>query len=65
MWAAQFSEAPPTFLDYLRWICVADGDKSHGELRFHPSFTTREAVVDFAGAQSLRDARLLRPAANP
>lgn len=64
MWAAQFSEAPPTFLDFLRWICVADGDKAQREFHFQPSFTTREAVVDFAGAQSLRDARLLRPAAN-
>lgn len=64
LWSAQLSEAPPTFLDYLRWICVADGDKARRELHFHPSFTTREAVVDFAGAQSLRDARLLRPAAN-
>jgi UDP-glucose 4-epimerase len=64
LWSAQISEAPPTFLDYLRWICVADGDKARRELQFRPSFTTREAVVDFAGAQSLRDARLLRPAAN-
>lgn len=65
LWAAQLSEAPPTFLDYLRWICVADGDRALAELQFRPSFTTREAVVDFAGAQSLRDARLLRPASNP
>jgi 1-acyl-sn-glycerol-3-phosphate acyltransferase len=33
LWAAQLSEAPPTFLDYLRWICVADGDKARRELR--------------------------------
>jgi UDP-glucose 4-epimerase len=26
LWAAQLSEAPPTWIDYLRWICVADGD---------------------------------------
>lgn len=64
LWAAQLSEAPPTILDFLRWICVADGDKAQRVLHFQPSFTTREAVVDFAGAQSLRDARLLRPAAN-
>ncbi len=63
LWAAQLSEAPWMFLDYLRWICVADTERASRELRFRPSFTTREAVLDHAGAQSLRDARLLRNAA--
>ena len=61
LWAAQLLEAPPMFLDYLRWICIADGDKAQQKLRFRPAFTTREAVLDYAGAQRLRDARLLRP----
>ncbi|MBL8601381.1 MAG: NAD-dependent epimerase/dehydratase family protein [Myxococcales bacterium] len=60
LWAAQLSEAPPTFLDYLRWLCVADGERARTALKFVPSFTTREAVLDYAGAQSLRDANLLR-----
>jgi UDP-glucose 4-epimerase len=60
LWAAQLSEAPWTFLDYLRWICVADTERAARELRFVPTFSTREAVLDHAGAQSLRDARLLR-----
>lgn len=62
-WAAQLSEAPPEFLDYLRWICVADGERAYQKLRFRPAFTTREAVLDYAGAQRLRDARLLRETA--
>jgi UDP-glucose 4-epimerase len=62
-WAAQLSEAPPPFLDYLRWLCVADGDRARQHLQFEPTFTTREAVLDYAGAQSLRDAHLLRPVA--
>jgi UDP-glucose 4-epimerase len=61
LWAAQVIEAPPTFLDYLRWICIADGEKAFHQLQFRPAFTTREAVLDYAGAQRLRDARLLRP----
>ncbi|MEI8258771.1 MAG: NAD-dependent epimerase/dehydratase family protein [Deltaproteobacteria bacterium] len=61
MWAAQFAEAPPTFIEYLKWICIADGEKAHEKLHFRPAFTTREAVLDYAGAQRLRDARLLRP----
>ena len=64
LWAAQLSEAPWMFLDYLRWICVADTERAARELRFTAGFTTREAVLDHAGAQSLRDARLLRNTAN-
>ncbi len=60
-WAAQLSEAPPPFLDYLRWLCVADGARARSQLHFEPTFTTRESVLDYAGAQSLRDAHLLRP----
>ena len=65
LWTAQLSEAPPTFVEYLRWICVADGDKAMNELHFRPAFTTREAVLDYANAQRMRDARLLRPAHTP
>ncbi len=65
LWTAQLSEAPPTFVEYLRWICVADGDKVANELQFRPAFTTREAVLDYASAQRMRDARLLRPAHTP
>lgn len=61
LWAAELSEAPPMFVDYLRWLCVADGEKARAEMHFRPAFSTREAVLDYVGAQSLRDARLLRP----
>ncbi len=60
LWAAQLSEAPASWLDYLRWICVADGEHAQNVLKFQPGFTTREAVLDYAGAQRLRDAKLLR-----
>lgn len=64
LWAAQLSEAPWMFLDYLRWVCVADTELATRELRWRPAFTTREAVLDHAGAQSLRDAHLLRTPAS-
>jgi UDP-glucose 4-epimerase len=60
LWAAQLLEAPSSWVDYLRWICVADGERARKQLEFRPAFTTREAVLDYAGAQRLRDARLLR-----
>lgn len=60
LWAAQLSEAPWMFLDYLRWVCVADTELAQRELKWRPAFTTREAVLDHGGAQSLRDAHLMR-----
>lgn len=59
LWAAHLNETPPAFLEFLRYLCVADGHKARQELGFVPAFTTREAVLDFGGTLRLRDARLL------
>lgn len=59
LWIAQVAEAPSSFIDYLRFLCVADGEKARKELGFAPTHTTREALVDFANAQRLRDVSLL------
>jgi UDP-glucose 4-epimerase len=59
LWVAQLSEAPPAFLDYLRYVCVADGEKARAEMGFIPAYTTREALIDYTSAQRLRDVRLL------
>jgi UDP-glucose 4-epimerase len=61
-WAAQAAYAPPSFLRYLRYLCVADGEKAAREMGFVPAYTTREALVDYIGAQRLRDVRLLMEA---
>jgi UDP-glucose 4-epimerase len=64
LWVAHVAEAPPSFLSYLRYVCVADGDKASRVMRFTPAYSTREALLDYISAQRLRDARLLqeRPA---
>jgi UDP-glucose 4-epimerase len=59
LWLAQLAEAPPDFLDYLRYICVADGEKAAAEMGFRAAYTTREALIDYTSAQRLRDVRLL------
>lgn len=59
LWLAQLAEAPPTFLDHLRYVCVADGEKAAKVMGFSPAYTTREALTDFTSAQRLRDVRLL------
>jgi len=58
-WVAQLVEAPPTFLKYLRFLCVADGQRAKQELGFTPAYTSREALSDFVSAQHLRDVKLL------
>jgi UDP-glucose 4-epimerase len=61
-WVAQMAEAPPAFIDYLQYLCIADGEHARKALGFTPMYTTREALLDFANAQHLRDARLLSEA---
>jgi UDP-glucose 4-epimerase len=58
-WVAQLVEAPPTFLKYLRFLCVADGQRARDRLGFAPAYTSREALLDFVNAQRLRDVKLL------
>ncbi len=60
LWAAQLADAPPVFLKYLRFLCVADGQKAWDVMGFRPAYTTREALVDFSSAQRLRDVKLLQ-----
>jgi UDP-glucose 4-epimerase len=59
LWFAQAAEAPPTFFDYLQYLCVADGALARKQLGFVPAFTSREALIDYASAQHLRDVKLL------
>ncbi len=62
-WVAQIAEAPPSFLKYLRFLCVADGQKAWQKMGFRPAYTTREALLDFTSAQRLRDVKLLQETA--
>lgn len=59
-WLAQFADAPPSFLKYLRFLCVADGAKAKEKMGFRAAYTSREALLDFVSAQRLRDVKLLQ-----
>lgn len=62
LWAAGTSPVPPSFLRYLRFVCVADGEQAARKLGFRPAYTTREALADWVSARGLRDAHLLQDA---
>jgi UDP-glucose 4-epimerase len=60
MWAAGLGAGPPSFLAYLRYVCVADGDKARRVMGFTPMHNARDAAIDFARAEKLRGARTSR-----
>lgn len=62
LWFSGAGEVPSQFARFLRYLCVADGDKAKRELGFFPGYTTREAVLAFGAALRLREARLLTEA---
>jgi UDP-glucose 4-epimerase len=62
LWVAQLSEAPPAFVAALRYLCVTDGSQARAVLGFVPTYSSRDAVLDFEGALRLREARLLHEA---
>jgi UDP-glucose 4-epimerase len=49
LWATQLSDAPPTFLDFLRYLCIADGGRARRELGFRPRYDIRRTILDFLG----------------
>lgn len=48
-WMLRMSEAAAPFVDYLTYPCVADGARAVAELGFRSTYTTQEALCDFAG----------------
>lgn len=62
IWAAGMGEAPPSFLSFLKYLCVVDTARAKDVLGFIPAYTTKEAVLDFEGALRLREAKLLQEA---
>jgi UDP-glucose 4-epimerase len=51
LWATQIASAPPGFLDYLRFLCVADGERARRVLGFRPRHDIRSAIQDFLGVR--------------
>ncbi len=44
LYAAGLVEAPSGFIDYVRYPCIADGEKAAGELGFVAKYSSREAL---------------------
>jgi UDP-glucose 4-epimerase len=48
-WVTQVFDSPPNFLDYIRYLCVADGAKAARRLGFRPRYDIRATLCSFAG----------------
>jgi len=51
LWATQVFDAPPAFLDFLRFLCVADGDKARRLMGYLPRHDIRATIQDFLGVR--------------
>jgi UDP-glucose 4-epimerase len=47
LWAGGLSDAPGGFIDYARYLFVADGDKARRDLGFEPRHSSRDALVAY------------------
>jgi UDP-glucose 4-epimerase len=55
LWATQIFDSPPSFLDFLRFLCVADGAKATRELGFVPRHDLKRTIADFLGVGPMED----------
>jgi UDP-glucose 4-epimerase len=46
-WGTGVGEAPGGFIDYARYLFVADGEKASRELAFEPRYTSRDALMAY------------------
>jgi len=49
MWASGLGEAPGAFVDYVRFLFVADGEKARRVLGFEARYRSRDALVAYLG----------------
>lgn len=61
LWMTQVVTAPPMFLDFLRYLCVADTRRMRVELGYTPRHTIREVVRQFAGLSGGADEATAHP----
>jgi UDP-glucose 4-epimerase len=49
LWATQLVGSPPSFLDFLLYLCVADGSNAKATLGFSPRLSIKRTILDFLG----------------
>jgi UDP-glucose 4-epimerase len=49
LWMTQIFDSPPNFLDFLRFLCVADGAKAKAVMGFCARYDIKATIHDFLG----------------
>ncbi len=49
LWYLRMTEAPGTHLDYMRYSCVASGEKAEKEMGFSPKHSTKDTLLAYLG----------------
>ena len=49
LWTTQLVGSPPSFLDFLLYLCVADGARARRELGFSARLSIKRTILDFLG----------------
>ena len=52
LWMTQVVDAPPSFLEFLRFLCVVDTSQTKRVMGFSPRYDIRQTITDFAGTGS-------------
>jgi UDP-glucose 4-epimerase len=58
LWSLNLSPVPPTFLNFIRYTWLADGDKAKKIMKYEPRYSIKETIESFIGTQRLRDLKL-------
>ena len=58
LWYLNISPAPAHMLNYLKYLAVVDITKAEGQMGFYPRHSCKEALLDFVGAERLREVHL-------
>jgi UDP-glucose 4-epimerase len=58
LWATQIFDSPPNFLDFLRFLCVADGTRAKKTFGFEPQHDIKAIINDFLGVASAPRAQI-------
>ncbi|MFO1518873.1 MAG: NAD-dependent epimerase/dehydratase family protein [bacterium] len=59
LWYSDMSPAPASYLNFLKYMCIADGEKAKKLMGFSPKYSTRETLLSFVGAERLREVDLI------
>ncbi len=58
LWLSNLAITPTAYLNYIRYIFIADGIKAAEEMGFEPQYSTKETLEHFIGKLRLRRLRL-------